>query len=78
ARWSSGFDAVATADDFNYSMLHTTGYARTSTGVSVHQGIGSFSLNFGSSNKANLNITYPAPPGGSWIRSNVTISRLAQ
>jgi len=58
-------------------MLHTTGYPRTAIGTASNQSIGTFNLDFGSSN-TSLNILYPILPRGSWIRNNVAISRLAQ
>ncbi|MBL4661420.1 MAG: hypothetical protein JKY19_13770, partial [Alcanivoracaceae bacterium] len=78
ARWSSALDSVGSLNSYNYSLLHTTGYARTTTGTPTNQGVGSFSLSFGSTNQASLNVTYPLSPGGSWIRSNVDILQLTR
>ncbi|MBL4660697.1 MAG: hypothetical protein JKY19_10095 [Alcanivoracaceae bacterium] len=77
-RWASGFDALATVNSYNYAMLHTIGYPRTTSGTVSNQGIGTFNPGFASSNNASLNILYPLSPGGSWIRNNVAISRLTQ
>ena len=76
ARWSSGFDATATVNSYNYNMLHTTGYPRNTSGTLLYQSVGTTSLSLGLSKRATVNLTYPISPNGNWNRANVPISKL--
>ncbi len=75
-RWSAGLDTLSTNSNFNYTMSNVNGYPRNSTGTATLQDNGSLFLNFGITNTANLNVTYPYSPGGIWNRSNANISQL--